>query len=191
MLTQLSTVKTRLNITDTSVDTILTNAIAGYSDRFERECNRKFVRQFSAIEEFEADQTEICPVTWPIESVTSFDLKTNEADGWQPITPMPKYLLRGTCVISLLTRLGTRHQQARVTFTGGYVLPGTSPDFGQTALPDDLEQACVEQVAYWFQNHANIGVINATLAGAHVLQGDLLPGVAAVLKKHTRMSFDQ
>ena len=38
-----------------------------------------------------------------------------------------------------------------MTLTGGYVLPGTTPSAGQTALPDDLEQAAVEQVAYWFQ----------------------------------------
>src|SRR5437867_3488656 len=30
--------------------------------------------------------------------------------------------------------------------------PGDTPAAGQTALPDDLEQAAVEQVAYWFQN---------------------------------------
>jgi hypothetical protein len=29
----------------------------------------------------------------------------------------------------------------RVTYTGGYVLPGASPGAGQTALPDDLESA--------------------------------------------------
>jgi len=38
-----------------------------------------------------------------------------------------------------------------VTYTAGYVLPGDTPAAGQTALPDDLEQAAVEQVAYWFQ----------------------------------------
>ncbi|HWX22592.1 MAG TPA: hypothetical protein VN578_22040 [Candidatus Binatia bacterium] len=39
-----------------------------------------------------------------------------------------------------------------------YVLPGTSSAPGQTALPDDLEQAAVEQVAYWFQNREHLGL---------------------------------
>ena len=30
----------------------------------------------------------------------------------------------------------------------GYVVPGTVPAPGQTPLPDDLEQAAVEQIAY-------------------------------------------
>src|ERR1051326_9034291 len=62
------------------------------------------------------------------------------------------YLLRRNCVISLANPLGDCRQRARVTYTGGYVLPGTAVGAGQTALPDDLEQAMVEQVACWFMN---------------------------------------
>ncbi|MGZ4975417.1 MAG: hypothetical protein ACXWDN_21870, partial [Limisphaerales bacterium] len=70
--------------------------------------------------------------------------------------------------------------------------PGTTPGGGQTPLPDDLEQACVEQVVYWYQNRSNLGVLTSTIgSGSHLVQGDLLPGVAAVLQKYTRMSFDQ
>jgi hypothetical protein len=190
MLTQLSTVKTRIGLTDTASDTIITSAIAAYSDRFERECNRNFARQINAIDEFDADQTEICPLHYPIESVASFDLKTTETDGWQAITP--NHLLRNACVISLQQQPGCRSQQARVTYTGGYVLPGDTIGAGQTALPDDLEQACVEQVAYWFQNRNTLGLLSVTVgSGAHVAQIDLLPGVAEVLTKYTRMTFDQ
>jgi len=192
MLTQLSTVKTRLNITDTSFDALLTNVIAGFSERFDRECNRKFARQVNAIEEFAADGIEICPVCWPIESVAAFDLKTNENDGWQPISPPPDYLIRNSCVISLECATGSRFQQARVTYTGGYVLPGTTPDAGQTPLPADIEQACVEQVVYWYQNRTTLGQLTSTVgSGSHLVQSDLLPGVAAVLQKYTRISFDE
>lgn len=190
MLTQLSTVKARLLITDTVSDALLTNVIAAVSERFDRECNRKFARQVNAIEEFPADQLEICPGCWPIESVASFDLKSNEAIGWQSASP--EYLLRNGCVVSLRCALGTRHQQGLVTYTGGFVLPGVTPDVGQTALPADVEQACVEQVVYWFQNRANVGVLTSTVgSGTRVVQGDLLPGVAAVLGKYRRVSFDQ
>ncbi|MDB6057117.1 MAG: phage gp6-like head-tail connector family protein [Verrucomicrobiales bacterium] len=191
MLTQLSTVKTRLNISDTSADILLTSAIAAVSERFDRECNRRFARQIDAIEEFPADSLEICPANWPIETVAGFDLKTNETTGWQPLSPTPDYLVRNHCVISLECAAGSRFQQARVTYTGGYVLPGTTPDAGQTALPSDIEQACVEQVAYWYQNRNSIGVLTSTVgAGSHLPQGDLLPCVASILKKYTRMNFD-
>jgi len=40
MLTQLSTVKTRLALTVTDYDAILTNALKAVSDRFDKETNR-------------------------------------------------------------------------------------------------------------------------------------------------------
>src|SRR5882724_9317680 len=44
MLTQLSTVKTRLALTVTDYDGILTNAIKAVSDRFDKETNRTLSR---------------------------------------------------------------------------------------------------------------------------------------------------
>ncbi len=44
MLTQLSTVKTRLGITVTDYDALLTSAIKAVSARFDRECNRRLPR---------------------------------------------------------------------------------------------------------------------------------------------------
>jgi len=71
------------------------------------------------------------------------------------------------------------------------VLPGTTPGAGQTALPDDLEQAAVEQVAYWYQNRDKLGLVRIwphdgtfeTFA-----QLDLLLQVKAVLRKYERWS---
>jgi len=68
-------------------------------------------------------------------------------------------------------------------------LPGTSLTAGQTALPDDLEQAAVEQVAYWFRNRENTGLIRSwPHDGTYqvFLQSDLLLEVRAVLKKYER-----
>ena len=81
---------------------------------------------------------------------------------------------------------------ARVTYTGGYVLPGTPPAPGQTPLPDDLEQAAVEQVAYWFQKKDKLGLKTYWPSGAIYLgfaDQDLLSTVAAVLKRHRRCTL--
>src|SRR2546426_9592484 len=103
---------------------------------------------------FDATDTEILPPCYPIESVTKFELKSNEADGWSEQTGV-QYLIRRQCAISLSSPLHTPNSAlctARIQYAGGYVLPGSTPSAGQTALPDDLEQAAVEQVAYWFRN---------------------------------------
>jgi len=188
LLAQLSTIKTRLGITDTIDDTLLTSLIEFASARFERETNRSLERATSATEEFSADQTEILVARFPLENVSSFHLKENETDGWV-LQSNIDYLIRRACVISLSAPIGTKYEQARVTFTGGFVLPGTTPGAGQAALPDDLEHACVEQVAYWYQNRHRLGLLSMPAEGRtffNIAQIDLLPQVASILKRYER-----
>jgi len=160
MPTQLSTVKARLGIDDFDVkyDILLTNAISAISTGFDKECNRQFARRVGATEEFDGDETEILVPCYPIETVTKFELKTNETEGWLEQTGV-EYLLRRNCVISLANPLSDCHQRARVTYTDSYVLPGTTVGAGQTALPDDLEQATVEQVAWWFMDRDKLRLV--------------------------------
>ena len=64
-------------------------------------------------------------------------------------------------------------------------MPGT----GQTALPDDLEQAAVEQVVFWFQNRDKLGLVRYWPKGGIYLefaQSELLSSVTAVLRKYER-----
>src|SRR6516162_1723560 len=102
MLTQLATVKARLEIaaSDPSNDDLLTRAIEAVSARFDRECNRTLARTVGATEEFAAADTEIIPRCYPIEAVAKFELKTSEAEGWVEQAEV-KWLVRGGCVISL------------------------------------------------------------------------------------------
>src|SRR5882672_6205373 len=128
MLTQLSTVKTRLAITVTDYDGILTSAIKAVSDRFDKETSRTLARTTSATHEFDASDTEILPPCYPVESATKFELKSNETDGWSEQTGVA-YLVRRQCVVSLHSPLSSLRSPclARVTYTGGYVLPGATP----------------------------------------------------------------
>ena len=196
MLTQLSTVKSRLALTVTDYDDLLTAAIKAVSARFDKECHRTLARTTSATHEFEVDETEVLPPCYPIESVTKFELKFNETDGWSEQTGI-QYLIRRQCVISLSNAINyppstINSPIARVTYTGGYVLPGDTPGAGQTALPDDLEQAAVEQVAYWFRNREKTGLLRSWPHGGvyeSFLQSDLLLEVRAVLKKYERWTI--
>ena len=202
MLTLLSTVKTRLALTVTDYDGILTNAIKAVSDRFDKETNRTLARTTAATHEFEADETEVSPPCYPIESVTKFETKSNETDGWIEQTGV-QYLIRRQCAISLSSSLSTINSQpstCRVTYTGGYVLPGDpDPDYQPSTinqppirLPDDLEQAAVEQVAYWFRNRDSTGLLRIwPHDGTYeaFLQSDLLLEVKAVLKKYERWAL--
>ena len=197
MLTQLTTMKARLNISpaDTTQDDLLTRAIAAVSTRFDRECNRTLARTVGATQEFPAADTEIIAQCYPIETVSKFELKATEADGWIERAGIDCLVRRG-CVISLsvplsfvpeISSIGT--QVARVTYTGGYVLPGTTPSPGQTALPADLESAAVEQVAVWYQQRDKLGLFRHwPSSGTYLVlsQLPLLPQVTAMIRPYRR-----
>jgi len=191
MLTQLTTIKSRLAISVSDYDTLLTNAIKAVSARFDNECNRVFARATDATEEFNAEEIELRPALYPVESVSKFEIKTNETGGWVEQTGI-EYLIRHQCVLSLAAPLGSFREQGRVTYSGGYVLPGDSPGVGQTPLPDDLEQAAVEQVAYWYRNREKLGLLRSwPHQGTYetFAQLDLLIEVKAVLRKYERWSI--
>src|SRR5512140_2471084 len=195
MLTQLATVKARLGIApaDTTQDDLLTRAIQAVSARFDRECNRTLARTVDAKHEFRATDREIVARCYPIETVSKFELKRTEGEGWVEQAGAD-YLVRQSCIVSLSAPLCFVSEAiipviARVTYTGGYVLPGTTPGAGQTALPADLESAAVEQVAVWHQQKDKLGLFRHwPSSGTYLVlsQLPLLPQVVAMLRPHRR-----
>ncbi len=197
MLAALATLKSRLGILETDIqyDTLLTNAIKAVSARFDTETRRSLARQVDATQEFFPDDTEIILTRYPIESVAKFELKTDETEGWVEQTGV-KYLLRSGCIISIqfqpFSLSDFQHFLCRVTYTGGYVLPGATPGPGQTPLPDDLEQAAVEQAAFWFRSRDHLGLRTSwPYNGEYKLYAtlDLLPSVVATLRAYERFGL--
>jgi hypothetical protein len=201
MLTTLSTLKSRLAIDQANpqYDDLLTSAIKSLSARFDKETNRTLARTENATFEFGPRDTELSPPCYPIESVTKFETKTSEASGWQEVSPAPDFLLRSSCIISLGAPLNPQlsplnPQLARVTYSGGYILPGDGSQLSTLnfQLPSDLEQAAVEQIAYWFQNREHLGLKTYWPSGAAYQQFaalDLLAPVQATLAHHRRWSI--
>ncbi len=196
MLTQLSTGKSRLAIpdADTSHDALLTSAIKAVSARFDKETDRTLARTENATHEFDPADTEISPPLYPIETVTKWETKSTESEGWVE-QPTPDFLIRSSCVISLSRPFSLQplaFSLCRFVYSGGYVLPGTTPAAGQTPLPDDLEQAAVEQVAFWYQKRDQLGIRISWPSGGTYQQfsaQDLLPAVQSVLAAHRRWSL--
>lgn len=192
MLAQVATVKTRLNISASTEDTLLTNFVELATGLFNRHCNRTFARAAAATDDFDADLCELNLSRPPVESITSFALKSNETDGWETQTGVDYLLPKGAgSVLRLAAPLGSYRQHVRVTYAGGYVLPGTAVGAGQTALPDEVEHACVEQVVFWYQNRTKLGLSstneNGVVFGGEIQQPPpLLAHVKAALRAHVR-----
>jgi hypothetical protein len=191
MLCELLTLKTRLKIAEADVvdDAVLEGFIAAVSGRFDKETNRTLAYSAAATYDFRGDEMNLVVDRYPIVSVTSFSLKTTETDGFVAQTGID-YLVNGTrSIVELGASLGTSREIGRVTFAGGYVMPGTTPSGSQTALPDELEQACVEQAAWYYRNKDTLGLAGVSGAGGNISKlatADLLPDVQAVLKKYER-----
>jgi hypothetical protein len=194
MLTDLATIKNRLALDpfDTTYDLLLLRAIVAVSARLNCETNRSLARTENASYEFSARDTDILVPCYPIESVSKFELKCSETEGWVE-QPDVDFLVTRNCVIVLplpLSAATSTRAIARVTYTGGYLVPG-SPDLpGATRLPAELEQAAVEQTAYWFQTREKIGLKRQWPQGGsyeEFADPDLLPSVRAVLARYTRL----
>jgi len=192
MLTTLVTIKSRLGLDtfDTTDDPLLTNLLKHVSARFSAECNRTFDYGAALTFEFRADQTNIVVDHPPIELVSKFELKSTESEGWTLLSAIDYLISPQKTLLELAQPLGQSGQLGRVTYTGGYILPGGTPaSAGQTPLPDDLEQACIEQVAYWYQRRAQLGLMSVSNDSGIVQQfqsSDLLPQVKSVLKHYER-----
>jgi hypothetical protein len=194
MLTQLSTIKTRLAIDpyDIKDDPLLTNLIALVSARFDNQTNRKLTYTQNTTDEFQGDETELRLSHYPIDEAQpiTFQRLTKASEGWQA-APGAEYVLRAGCILSLLSELGRPQEQIRVTYSGGYVLPGSNPppSTNNPQLPDDLQYSCIEQCAYLFQNKDRLGLAMVAAEGGRIQQFpriDLLPSVSAVLAKYER-----
>lgn len=190
MLTLLSTVKTRLGIPELDItqDALLAAAIAAVSARFDLECGRRLVRTADLAQEFDAGLLDIVLRCSPLESVSRFEWKLEEADGWE-VCADPGYLARGGVVLSLRQALGRPGELARVIYTGGFVAPGSAPGPGQWPLPVEIEWAATEQVAAWHLNRDKLGLIRQWLhqgTYAQIAQDELIPSVRGILARYRR-----
>jgi hypothetical protein len=194
-LTQLITVKNRLKLatTDTTDDAILTNAINAVSARITNDSNRLFDYQASAQFQFRGDEMDIRVDRYPIVSIALWETKQTEALGWVAASPTPDCVIGPNgSVIELAMALADNKSLARVTYAGGYILPGGAAVGGVPALPDDLEQAVVEQTVYWYQRRTQLGLVSMSGDGGSISQYknlDFLPNVAAIIRKYERLVF--
>lgn len=169
MITTLATVKTRLGILNTDQDALLTLIIASVTARFDHLTDRVLARTEDIVDEFEASRRVIIPLATPIESVSSFEIFRDGS--WVTATPWAVRI--GRWSIELTSQLGGIGERARMTYTGGYVMPGATPGQGQVALPPELEYAGVEEIALAYQTLDNAGIYRMeTHAGLYLERGD-------------------
>ena len=191
MLCTLAEVKGRLEVeaAETRYDAVLEGFITLVGGRFEEVCNRSLSFLAGARVEFGAAETLISPARYPITAVSKWEVKASELTGWTELTGVD-YLIRAECLLQLALPLGSPAELARVTYSGGYVLPADTVEKGQTALPEEIERCAIEEVTQLWQNREKLGIVSqweANVAFRQYRKLDLLPNTVAVLGRYRRM----
>lgn len=189
-LARLTDLRARLGIEDSVDDALLTRLLAAFTAHAELLCNRQFDRSATATFRFDGDATEILVDRYPIESVTTLALRPAGESSWTTQTGVAYRLNEAAGILSLVDgAMGTARDDARVTFVGGYVLPGATVGSGQTALPKDIEHAALEQCAHWYRNRDRLGLSSVSGDGSVSLPPNLhlLTSVEEMLKPHRRL----
>jgi hypothetical protein len=193
-ITTLEKVKVRCGISpaDTSQDALLTFFISEVPHRFDRWTGRKLERTEGRTNVFPAESLSLGPDCYPVERVTKWELKENEAGGWVE-QPAPVHLIgESGATVSLEAPVGQRGQNLRITYDGGYVFPGSEPGEGQAMLPAGLEEAAVTQCAHLYQLRDAIGVSRVEIStGVHWSMADYVwaPWVRYALSKLRRTEY--
>lgn len=174
-LTTLDRVNGELGFTtgdDTDRDALIEGLIDDESDRFARECNRKFYRNTSVIENVEAygGYEIMVKEHLPIASITMITHKpvggtsTTIAAGSYRIEDAEVGTIgrtKGQWPDSASRRIGTRidripgteKQTLEVRYSGGYVTPKQAADSGDPrTLPRDIERLIIDLVSQSWRN---------------------------------------
>ncbi len=190
MITSLAKVRDRLGITELEVqwDAQLTDQIVLTLARFETEMSRKLERGVGVVEEFDAGKKEVSLERYPVEEITKWEMMVDGV--WVERAGVVAVARGKGGVVTLSEALGSVGGLARVTYTGGYVLPDPAGGEGLYPLPQILEIAAVETVVHWWQwkGQINMTQVEIPSTGEYREIGDRywVPWVRAVLKKYRR-----
>jgi len=172
-LTTIANVKTLLQISDISQDSILSLLIGSVSAQIESYCNRSF--GYSAyVETLSSNNRQILQLQqWPIKQITFIKQSGNTLVSGQDYQIYPQYLNAGqvyrgsgwtgpSWVRGLTADPYAGDFIYEVSYSAGYVLPGTiapTPPPMVDNLPADLEFAAMSMVtkAYGLINSGNLG----------------------------------
>ncbi|MDB6108333.1 MAG: hypothetical protein JWR69_83 [Pedosphaera sp.] len=190
---------------ETKFNTVITALGHGMAAMVASYCNRSFLRTVGAVEILPADRANFLLSRFPLEALTSVELKLSEADGFvvQPATFYQTIDLKnGMVILPDGADAGPYYAQVRFTYTGGYWWETLEPDdvaggypsampAGATALPHDVIQAWLLQCQHVWDARDKLGMNLADKPGeqAKLAEVKLIPLVETMLTPYTRYNL--
>lgn len=165
-LTTSTAVKSYLDISASTWDTLLGNLITQCTEWIEGYCGgRRFVKPSSAVTEYydgdrdDDGRTILFLKSYPIVSITSISYMSGayNAPTWNLFDAASYYLPDTTKNEVHFAELPVGRQNIKVIYTAGYE---------SASLPNDLVLACIQLVARQFNKRKSQGVLNESVGGA-------------------------
>jgi hypothetical protein len=185
-------------------DTPITTIGKGVLARMEKFCNRNFPRVVGDVFQASADRSSLWLPRAPVEVVTTIELCSNPADGWQTQVltdiifsqDLQKGMLDFGGGLGFFRLQSDRWTRVRVTYTGGWWFPDdseTDADLptGAGYRPDDLFLAWILQCQHAFRafDKKGAGELQPDDAARPLASLELLPEVKEILRTYIRYTF--
>jgi hypothetical protein len=199
MLCTLADIKTRLGDLGTEYDAMLTRMIASFAAIADAHTGRTLIAPAAAVTEYYTGCGAYLQLkSYPLVAVTSikeaFDYDFTNASAlvlntdYRPLDGG----LRGVLFRLPYLDWCDYPDAIEVKHRSGYCAAGVTPSTGETALPDDLREAAIEQVSFIFKRRDDIGLSSNSMQGGSInvfSSMDLLPLVKAILDKYRRIAL--
>jgi hypothetical protein len=182
-------------VAETTYDEAITFIGKGVAVQFDRYCNRTFQRGSSITEDFRGGTDMLTLGRYPTESIASIGLKTVGETSFTTQTSVTDTLALDSGVLLLTGDLGTKRDQLRVTYTGGYWYDTTDDDTGtqpsgSTLLPHDIKHAWLQQCQHVWSKRQDLGldhVISDPVQRTTFNEMDFTPMVKGALEPYRRL----
>jgi hypothetical protein len=165
----------------------------GVAKSFDQYCNRKFKRSTAHIDQFTGDRDHWYLGATPVESITSFQTKSDETVGWETQTGAWTNLQTDSGRLWFGGSQWNEEYLVRVNYTGGYWYDATDTQTdtipaNATALPKDIELAWKIQCQHLWNMRDKIGVALSSGPGeaSKLNDYDLIPDVRRILNAYVR-----
>jgi len=191
-------VKTRLGLSDTDYDDIITQIVGGVDSIFDQRTYRTLIAPVAAVTEYYSGLGYYLQLNrYPVISIASITESYDyDFDNSTPLTVNQDYRQMNSGKNGILyKRLGgwlDAPDCIQVEYRGGFCAAGVAPGAGEHALPDDLREAAIQQTSLIFKRRDDIGLTSHGFDGGSVdiLQSiSLLAEVKETLKHYRRPSL--
>ena len=176
-------------------DEAITRLGLGVAAAFDRHCNRTFARAVGATWESPADVEHVVLPRYPVEAITTVQLRETIDAGWITLTGVVRNWDAASGLVWFAGRQAASPALLRITYTGGYwwdVDDGTTQPEGSTVLPEDVRTAWLLQCEAAWLAHDGLGSALAKSerpTAALLNQVALLPSVKEVLSGYIRYAI--